>query len=211
MLFKDTKSLLSNDAKDELPANKILEPVDTVPQPSIKPKNPVAPSADQVKAQALQSKMISAVFGEMVTLLMRSEQYKHYSLSDLEWLIIPPLLNNQFMILEARKKSSSIQSGDADQAQPIGPSVPIGLALWANVSPEVDQKLSENLQQPIRLRPDEWKSGEIPWLIEMVGNAQAVKLLFDKLQKEVFISKGFKMRTPGQDGKVAVKLISKQG
>jgi hypothetical protein len=37
----------------------------------------------------------------------------------------------------------------------------------------VDKRLSENLTAPIRLRPDEWKSGDILWLVDAIGDGAA--------------------------------------
>ena len=47
------------------------------------------------------------------------------------------------------------------------------MALWANLSPEVDARLTQNLAAPIKLRPDEWRSGPILWLVDIIGD-QAV-------------------------------------
>lgn len=184
---------------------------------------------DQVKAQTLRSKMISASFGEIVTLLMRSPHYKHYSLSDLEWLVIPALLTNQFLVVEAQMKLPVPQNknGDAPVAgeqpegaakepvagsQPesssqIGPRIPIGLALWAKVSPEVDEKLSANLDTPVKLRPDEWRSGEINWIIDVLGDEKIMSSLFEKLKSDVFKEQSFKMRSRDEDGKRIVKNV----
>ncbi|MEO1205118.1 MAG: toxin-activating lysine-acyltransferase [Pseudomonadota bacterium] len=42
---------------------------------------------------------------------------------------------------------------------------------WARVSTDVDTRMSEIAgKQPLRLRPDEWTSGEIYWLIDAVGD-----------------------------------------
>ena len=136
---------------------------------------------EHTKVQMLRSKMVSASFGEMVTLLMKSPHYRHYNLADLEWLLIPPLMTNQFLVVEAQlkppvakddeqKTASEMDETNSNQpmenegkgpAQLSGVRIPVGMALWAKVSPEVDAKLSENLDSPIKLRPDEWRSGEI--------------------------------------------------
>ena len=43
-------------------------------------------------------KTIAGVFGEMVWLLSRRPKYRELKLSDLEWLIMPPLLLRQFKL-----------------------------------------------------------------------------------------------------------------
>ncbi len=143
--------------------------------------------------RALGAKMMAASFGEIVTVLMRSKTYRHFSLSDLDWLVIPPVLTQQFVLAEARKGEDSIPA-------------PIGVALWATVSPEVDQKLSSNTTGPLRLRPDEWKSGDILWLIDAVGPPQVINGLIDNLHKNVFKGRPLKVRGRDEEGKPVIKV-----
>ncbi len=167
------------------------------------------------KFQALRSKMVSASFGEMVTLLMKSPHYRHYSLADLEWLLIPPLMTNQFLVVEAQVKPPA-NDKDAEGEEPgektlpAGVRIPVGLALWAKVSPEVDAKLSQNLEAPVKLRPDEWRSGEINWLIEVIGDQQIMAGLYNKLKADVFKGQKFKVRAQDKEGKRLVQEVSGQ-
>jgi len=192
------------------------------------------------KVQALRSKMISASFGEIVTLLMRSPHYKHYSLSDLEWLVIPALLTNQFLVVEAQMKApvaggqpegatkEAVARGQAESvskesipqnengaaasaegAAPVaGPRIPVGLALWAKVSPEVDEKLSANLNAPVKLRPDEWRSGEINWIIDILGDEKIMQSLYAKLKGDVFKGQTFKVRAQNKEGQRVVTEVT---
>jgi len=152
------------------------------------------PEKAKASRQALQAKMLTAGFGEIVSVLMRSPHYKHYSLTDLEWLVVPPLLANQFTLAEARTKDGAIPA-------------PIGVALWAFVSPEVDEKLSQNLDRPMRLRPDEWKSGDIPWLIDAIGPPDVVKAMLQRLGQAVFKGTPYKIRARDSEGKVAIRTV----
>ena len=149
---------------------------------------------EAARARAMRSKLMAAAFGEIVSVLMRSPHYKHYSLTDLEWLVVPPLLNNQFSLAEAHSKEGGLMA-------------PVGVALWASVSEEVDQKLTEGLNRPIRLRPDEWRSGEILWMIDAVGSPQTVNALLERLGSTVFLNKPFKLRAIDKEGKRAVKVV----
>jgi hemolysin-activating ACP:hemolysin acyltransferase len=81
------------------------------------------------------------------------------------------------------------------------------MALWASVSPEVDKRLSENLNTPVRLRPDEWKSGDIMWLVEAVGDARALLPLLKQLDETAFKGLTVKMRARGPDGKPTVRQL----
>ena len=105
-----------------------------------------SPAPDE-KAQAFwRGKLMTANFGGAVSLFMRSPAHRHYTLADLEWCLIPPLVLNQFMAAEARL--------------PNGQAVPVALVLWARVSAETDARLSAAPRYPIRLHPNEWQSGE---------------------------------------------------
>lgn len=151
-------------------------------------------AAEQAALQTIQAKMLAAGFGEIVSVLMRSPHYKHYSLADLEWLVIPPFLANQFTLAGTRSKDGGIPS-------------PVGVALWARVSDEVDRKLTENIDKPLRLRPDEWTSGETLWLIDAVGAPEAVKAMVERMSDAVFEGKPFKLRARDEDGKTRVRTM----
>ncbi|MCP4932669.1 MAG: toxin-activating lysine-acyltransferase [bacterium] len=153
---------------------------------------PTAP-APQAARHPMESKMVVASFGEIVSILMRSDSHRHFSLCDLEWLVIPPVLTQQFALAEVRKGEN-------------GTTVPVGVALWASVSSEVDQKLSANMSGPLRLRPDEWKSGETLWLINATGPAQIVEQLIANLHKTVFKGRPLKVRAIDEEGKPVIKV-----
>jgi cytolysin-activating lysine-acyltransferase len=125
---------------------------------------------------------------------MRSSLHKRYPIAALEWLVIPPLLTGQFSIAEARSKQS-------------GASAPVAVALWARVSAEVDKRLSENLDKPMQLRPREWRSGDILWLVEAVGDARVLPQLLKRLGETTFKGREVKIRSRGADGKVTVRSL----
>ena len=126
-----------------------------------------------------RAKGMAAAFGEIVALLGRSRLFRHISLTDLEWLVIPPLVTNQVATVRGNVK---------DQ---YGFTIPLGLVLWAHVSVEVDKKLEAQKQVniPFRLAPHEWKSGEIPWLLSVIGPTETMKALIHKLETTVFKDK----------------------
>lgn len=153
------------------------------------------PSAEEVQRRAISVIRQSLAFTQIIAVLMRSPHYKHYTLADLEWLVLPPLLTGQMSVAEA-------------SAQKDGPRFPIAVALWASVSAEVDKRLSENLQVPIRLRPDEWRSGDILWLIDAVGDARFVPQFVKQLDETVFKGRDVKMRARREDGTAVVNRIA---
>lgn len=47
-----------------------------------------------------------------------------------------------------------------------GPNAPAAVAFWAMVAEETEQRLEAGAH---KLRADEWKGGDRPWLIELVA------------------------------------------
>ncbi len=90
---------------------------------------------------------VSHMFGEIVWLMSQSPLHKHFALADLEWMVMPPLMLQQYRLFHDNGR-------------------PVGAALWAFLSEEAEAKLSLS---PVRLRPDEWKSGDRCWLVDLIG------------------------------------------
>ncbi|VAW01350.1 hypothetical protein MNBD_ALPHA01-1435 [hydrothermal vent metagenome] len=80
---------------------------------------------------------VARMLGEIVWIMTQSAGHKHFALSDLEWMVMPALLLEQYRIF---------RNGDQ----------PLGVALWAYLSPEAEEKLKSGSG---RLRPDEWAVG----------------------------------------------------
>ena len=96
-------------------------------------------------------------------------------------------------------KEGEVQQGSAF--------IPIAVALWARVSPEVDKVLSENLDKRVQLRPNQWTSGDNTWLMAAAGHPRAVPEFLKQLSEKEFKGKQVKMRLRGSDGKTVVKHI----
>lgn len=151
-------------------------------------------SEEELRKRAAASKLVSASFGEIVSVLMRSEHYKQYTLQDLEWLVVPAVLSNQFLLAEARAKGN-------------GFTAPVGIVMWASVSAEVDQRLTANIATPLRLRPEDWRSGDILWLVDAVGPAKLIGSMLQQLHVKVFKGRQVKVRAQGPDGKPVVRTM----
>jgi hemolysin-activating ACP:hemolysin acyltransferase len=152
-------------------------------------------NADELQQRATDSKHRLALFGEIVSVLMRSQQFRGLSLADLETLVVPALISNQFFVVETQSKENGFVA-------------PVGAAMWATVSVEVDQRLSTNLDQPIKLSPNEWKSGDIPWLVVAAGDARLLNPVLQKIRDTAFKGSPLKLRTRDENGRVAVGTFS---
>lgn len=122
---------------------------------------------------------LNAGFGEFVTLLLRDQQLKHLSLADLEWLVVPPLAVNQVLTLRGKVKGTDgVESGHT---------VALAGALWAKVSKEVDEKLEAQKAAgaPLRLAPQDWFSGDIPWLVLATGPDALKSRLVEKMSADL--------------------------
>ena len=69
--------------------------------------------------------------------------------------------------------------------------LPAGIAIWAKVSGEVDAKIREQIRAgafPVRLKGEDWDSGEIAWLLDVIAptkeQAAAVVRNFGQVVKE---------------------------
>ena len=102
-------------------------------------------------------------FGKVVMAMMGLPRYRHQSLADLQHLVLDPLIRDRIAIAYPSGK---------DQ----GPLTDIsGLAIWASVSEEVDAKLRDQIKGgawPVRLKAEEWASGDINWLIDVIAPDQ---------------------------------------
>lgn len=121
-------------------------------------------------------KNLNAGLGETVAMLARDPKFRHLALSDLEWLVLPPLAANQVLTLRGKVKDKDGQEN--------GLTVPLCLALWAKVSEEIDQKLQaqQKAGAPLRLAPQDWTSGQIPWVLLLTGPQELKPKLQDKLR-----------------------------
>jgi hemolysin-activating ACP:hemolysin acyltransferase len=80
--------------------------------------------------------------------------------------------------------------------------------IWASVSDEVDKRLSENLNIAIKLRPHEWRSGDVLWLIAVVGDPKAIPHLLRQVQETAFKTRDVKMRTLDAKARPVVRLLN---
>jgi cytolysin-activating lysine-acyltransferase len=147
---------------------------------------------------------LGQTFAQVVAVLMRDPNFRTLRLADLEWLAIPPIMAGQFRLAHAARPAAA---GRTDQTPRGGVSVPVAVALWARVSPEIDKALSETLDKAVRLRPSQWASGDHVWLLAVGGDRRAVPHFLKQLAEGVFKGQHVKMRLRGPDGKVTVKAL----
>jgi len=92
-------------------------------------------------------KTIAAVLGEIVWLMSQSAEFKQYLISDLEWLVMPPILLRQFRLFYHEEK-------------------PVAVILYARVSREVEARLDAGAPT---LRLEDWNSGKDVKIIKVIA------------------------------------------
>jgi len=149
--------------------------------PDVAADTPGARGFSKEAIGAATSKLISASIGDIAVVFSRSHAHKHYTLSDMEWMILPAVVTGQVYVAEAQHKES-------------GARVPIAVVLWARVSDETDQRLSANPGPRIRLRPEEWASGDNIWIVDVAGDPPVIAGALQQLQREIFKEKPLKIK-----------------
>lgn len=102
-------------------------------------------------------------FGKVVMAMMMLPRYRNQTLADLQHLVLEPLIRDRVAIAYPGKSDSPAASDVA------------GLAIWASVSEEVDTRIREQIQAgtfPVRLKPEDWTSGDINWLFDVIAPDQ---------------------------------------
>jgi hemolysin-activating ACP:hemolysin acyltransferase len=163
-------------------------------KPAVATAAPSQPgSADLQQGEAASTRLLFRL-GEILSVMMRAPQFRTVPLGEVQALVLPPLMSGQYLVAEARSKTRGFIS-------------PVAVALWAKVSKEVDKRLSESLDKPIKLAPDDWKSGDIAWLIVLAGNPQAIAPVLKKFQETTLKGQPLKMRSRTKDGKTVVSTF----
>ena len=144
----------------------------------------IADTNEPVQPQmAATDKTISHVLGEICWLMSQSPVHKQMFMGDLEWFAMPAILLEQFRIFN-------------------GPQHPVGVAFWATVSEETEQRLLEGAN---KVRPDEWKNGDQPWLIELLAPFGGQDEMLQDFGKNIFTGKSFKFHFVNPQGQREVK------
>lgn len=93
------------------------------------------------------AKTVAQVLGEITWLMTQSPRHKAIPLGDLEWLVMPAILLQQFRIFYKGEQ-------------------PVGVALWAQADEIVAKRIDAG---DVRLTPAEWKSGASRRIIDVIA------------------------------------------
>lgn len=133
--------------------------------PSAKPVDNTPENPEQIQPEVLKKvaqvrSHVRESFGKIVMAMMAMPRYRHQSVADLQHLVLEPLIRDRVAIAYPPKK-------DQDELTDL-----TGVAIWASVSEEVDTKIREQIKAgvfPVRLQAEDWASGEINWLFDVIA------------------------------------------
>ncbi len=170
------------------------------PPPAASPIASVAPAArpegqPEVRPQPRQfaiNGQATPALGKMIAVLMGSPRHRALTLETILNHMMPCLAANQFLVADAK-----MGEGDA--------TAPVALVLWATVSGEVDRRLSADPAKPLILAPKEWRSGDIPWVIEAVGPSKLVEAMLKQLVDGPLKGKSIKFRRKAENGQPVIQ------
>jgi cytolysin-activating lysine-acyltransferase len=128
---------------------------------------------------------VSEVLGEIVWLMSQSPIHKQFYISDLEWFVMTPVLLQQFRIFYASDR-------------------PAGVLLWAFVSDEVEARLAQGVT---RLRPQDWKSGDALWMVEVIAPFGGPEEMIKDLKAKVFPTREVRYVAMMSEGKKEVRKV----
>ncbi len=132
----------------------------------------------------VNQKTVATMFGEVVWLFTQSPKHKNFFLFDLEWLVMTPIMLQQFRVFYA-------------------PDRPIGVALWAFVNEAVEKRL---MSGNARLAPNDWKSGDRLWLVDIVAPYGGQDEMIKDLKEKVFPNQEIKFLAVAEGNATAKKI-----
>ncbi len=106
-------------------------------------------------------------------------------------------MTGQFLLAEAQLKGSGMVA-------------PVGLVLWASVSPEVNERLEAHPSGLPRLKPEEWKSGDILWVIEVIGEGMMIQAMLKRKMDQDWNGRQVKMRVRDKAGDLRVGTLAEK-
>jgi cytolysin-activating lysine-acyltransferase len=121
---------------------------------------------------------VSAI-GHAIWLMSRSPLHKHLMVTDIEWLLMPPIMLNQFHMWQ-------------DQGRPHG------FASWAYFGEEQETRIANKGIR--RLMPTDWKTGEALWLIDFVAPFGGQEKMVEELRLKILPGKRMKMLQARPEG-----------
>jgi len=119
---------------------------------------------EHIHEQSLKVLKRLPAMGPIIMLYMQSSHRRFQFISDLEWLLLPPLVSGQCKLYMKKE-------------------YPLSFISWAFLDEAAEKRLFQNGG---RLRPDDWKSGDRLWIIDLVAPYGGVENMLGDIRKNEF-------------------------
>lgn len=127
-----------------------------------------------IHAQSLKVVKRLPAMGPILMLYMQSSHRRFQFISDLEWLLLPPLVAGQCKLYMKKE-------------------YPVSFISWAFLDEAAEKRLLHNGG---KLRPEDWNSGENPWIIDIVAPFGGVESMLADIRKNQFSGKVVRLIVP---------------
>ena len=131
-------------------------------------------------------------FGKVAVVLLSSQRYRALPLGEVFMQVMPYVAAGQCMVAGAKAENT-------DNA------APIAAIMWANVSDEIDRRLTADPAGRIAVGANEYRSGNNAWIIEAIGPGKVVEAMLSQLVAGPLKGRPLKLRRKNQDGQLVVE------
>lgn len=166
------------------------------PAPASPPPVPASSASEAPKRGRRDPKSYSRgviqAFGAVVAVCCRSKSHRGRTLGDIEQMVRPAILSGQFSLAEATNQKNGMVT-------------PVAAVLWASVSQGVDRRLSSG--EPAKLQAADWKSGNIIWIVDAVGETRMLDAMVKRLRERTWKGRTVKVRARSTNGKLSTRVL----
>ncbi len=124
-------------------------------------KDEAATVQEHLRARSEQMLKRLPALGPVLMLYLQSPHRRFQFISDLEWLLLPPMISGQCKLYMQKD-------------------YPISFVSWAFLSDAAQRHL---LQNGGRLRPEDWQSGDHLWIIDIAAPFGGVETVLQDLRR----------------------------
>ena len=129
---------------------------------------------EHIHAQSLKVLQRLPAMGPVIMLYLQSSHRRYQFIGDLEWLLLPPLVTGQCKLYMKKE-------------------YPISFISWAFLDEAAEKRLFANGG---KLRPEDWKSGDRLWLMDVVAPFGGVENMLRDIQKNEFPGQVVRLLAP---------------
>ena len=150
------------------------------------------PSVQVSQPEIGPEKQLQAALGQIVALLTRTPGLQDLSIATVRTVVMPALSTGQFLLAEGRNRKT-------------GRAGPLAAVLWARVSPQIDDAITRDRGQLMRMAEPDWKSGDIVWITLAVGDQNLTRQMIERLRTTSFKGQPVKLFATGSDTPVTLE------